>query len=89
MKTRLLIILLMIFSFTFAQEKDTHKGHYNTSKFKQMTDLLPQPNAYRTASGAPGRAYYQNKADYDMKIELIDSENVVAVRFDSKRDFKP
>jgi hypothetical protein len=66
----------MIFSFSFAQEEEnkSHKGHYNTSKFKQMNDLLPQPNAYRTASGAPGHAYYQNKADYDMEIELIDSD---------------
>src|SRR5690606_13823890 len=27
---------------------------------------------YRTASGAPGPAYYQNEADYKMNIELDD-----------------
>jgi len=72
MKTRFLIILLMVSTISFAQDK--HKGHYNTSKFRQITDLLPQPTAYRAASGAPGHAYFQNKADYTIKVELIDSK---------------
>ncbi len=29
---------------------------------------------YRTASGAPGEAYYQNEADYKMEI-VLDDEN--------------
>jgi len=72
MKRSLSIFLLLLTLSIQAQE--TPKGHYNTSKFRQMTDLLPPPNAYRTASGAPGKAYFQNKADYDMNIELIDSD---------------
>ena len=43
-------------------------------KFKQLQDEWPTPNTYRTASGAPGRDYWQQKADYDMKIRL-DDEN--------------
>jgi len=76
MKTRFLIILLMIFTISFAQDKqeDKHKGHYNTSKFRQITDLLPQPTVYRAASGAPGHAYFQNKADYKIKVRLTDNE---------------
>jgi hypothetical protein len=42
-------------------------------KFAQMEDLLPTPNAYRTASGAPGRNYWQQRADYDIKVELDDT----------------
>ena len=49
-------------------------GHSNTNKFKQLKEELSTPNSYRTASGAPGRDYYQQKVDYIMDIEL-DDEN--------------
>jgi len=41
-------------------------------KFEQLGTELPTPNTYRTASGAPGHQYWQQKADYDMKVELND-----------------
>ncbi|MCO4774713.1 MAG: M1 family metallopeptidase [Flavobacteriales bacterium] len=44
----------------------------NTSKFRQLGQELPTPNIYRTASGAPGHEYYQQRADYDMSITLDD-----------------
>ena len=44
----------------------------NTSKFRQLGQELPTPNVYRTASGAPGHEYYQQKADYNMSITLDD-----------------
>ena len=47
---------------------------YNHNKFKQLKEELATPNVYRTAAGAPGHEYYQQKADYDMKITL-DDEN--------------
>jgi hypothetical protein len=37
-----------------------------------MYDLLATPNMYRTASGAPGPEYYQQKADYKIDLELDD-----------------
>ncbi|MBD3638778.1 MAG: M1 family metallopeptidase [Crocinitomicaceae bacterium] len=48
--------------------------NYNNNKFKQLKEELATPNVYRTASGAPGPNYYQQQADYDMKITL-DDEN--------------
>ncbi len=47
-------------------------------KFAQMEDLLPTPTAYRTASGAPGRNYWQQRADYDIKVELDDTNQRLA-----------
>ena len=44
----------------------------NTSKFRQLGQELPTPNVYRTASGAPGHEYYQQRADYNMSITLDD-----------------
>ena len=50
---------------------------YNRNKFKQLKEELPTPNVYRSASGAPGHAYYQQKADYVMDIELDDEKQVI------------
>ena len=41
-------------------------------RFRQLHEELPTPTPYRTASGAPGHAYYQQRADYDMTIRLDD-----------------
>jgi len=53
-------------------EQTRELGHTNENKFKQMYDEFATPNMYRTASGAPGSAYYQQQADYKMDIELDD-----------------
>jgi len=39
-------------------------------KFRQLEELLPTPNSYRTASGAPGHAYWQQRADYVIRARL-------------------
>ncbi|MFV5702260.1 M1 family metallopeptidase [Flavobacterium sp. XS2P12] len=72
------ITLLFIFPvILFAQEKPTtltqkQSGKLDTNKFSQMYDLLATPNMFRTASGAPGPAYYQQQADYKIDVELDD-----------------
>ncbi|HZS09673.1 MAG TPA: M1 family metallopeptidase [Blastocatellia bacterium] len=42
-------------------------------KFRQLEEILPTPNDYRSASGAPGHRYWQQKADYDIDVELDDA----------------
>jgi hypothetical protein len=54
------------------EDKKPVQGHYNENKFRQMYDEMATPNMFRTASGAPGPAYYQQKADYKMDLELDD-----------------
>lgn len=59
----------------FAQEQEQPErkpGHTNQNKFKQLYDEFSTPNMFRTGSGAPGPAYYQQQADYKMDIELDD-----------------
>ncbi|MEL7471742.1 MAG: M1 family metallopeptidase [Planctomycetota bacterium] len=46
-------------------------------KFRQLDELLPTPNDYRTASGAPGHEYWQQRADYDIDVELNDETRIV------------
>ena len=40
------------------------------AKFRQLRTELPTPNVYRNAAGAPGPQYWQQRADYKMKIRL-------------------
>jgi hypothetical protein len=70
-------LLFILPTILLAQEKVVtpgvkQMGKYDTNKFSQMYDLLATPNMFRTASGAPGPAYYQQQADYKIDIELDD-----------------
>ncbi len=58
--------------FHFAQNPNL-----NYNKFKQLKEEMATPNVYRTASGAPGHAYYQNEADYVMSITLNDQQQKI------------
>ncbi|WP_191860472.1 M1 family metallopeptidase [Hanstruepera ponticola] len=78
MKTFKYLILSALFISVgaFAQEDEQKPerkpGHTNNNKFKQLYDEFSTPNMFRTASGAPGPAYYQQQADYKMDLELND-----------------
>ena len=47
---------------------------YKEDPFKQLQELLPSPNDNRLASGAPGPGYWQQKADYHIKVTLDDEK---------------
>ncbi len=78
LKLPLILCAFFIATAAFAQDngqqqRDTsEQGHTNLNKFRQLTEEFPTPNQYRTASGAPGPAYYQNRADYKIEVELND-----------------
>ena len=72
-KTRRLVLgILILTGAAFGQSTKTKQGHTNQNKFKQLKELLPTPNLQRTASGAPGIKYTQQKVDYTMGIILDD-----------------
>jgi hypothetical protein len=74
-KYTLLALSALVFATAAAQESSTttrQPGHENTNKFRQMYQEFATPNTYRSASGAPGPDYYQQQADYKMKITLDD-----------------
>ena len=52
-------------------------GTYGQKKFAQIEELLPTPNEYRNAAGAPGYNYYQQQADYKMSISIDDERQVL------------
>jgi len=50
----------------------------NQNKFRQLYTELPTPNVYRTASGAPGHKYWQQKADYQIEVELNEDDHTLS-----------
>ncbi|MFT4600474.1 MAG: hypothetical protein ACI857_000648 [Arenicella sp.] len=70
-KTLLMLACTFVAGMVIAQE------NYNHNKFKQLKEELATPNVYRTAAGAPGPNYYQQKADYVMNIVLDDAKQTI------------
>ncbi len=67
-------LMLTLFSSVFisqAQSKTNENSAYK-DKFRQLEEILPTPNVYRTASGAPGYKYWQQQVNYTMDIAIDD-----------------
>ncbi len=63
-----ILVTLLTVCFAFGQSKSNP-----SDKFKQLEENLPTPNDYRTASGAPGNRYWQQRADYVIDVEIDDA----------------
>src|SRR5690606_25213915 len=73
---RLTIAGLCLLAFSaLGQEAGRWEG-----KFEQLGPLLPTPNEYRTGSGTPGPAYWQQQADYEIEVELNDDNQTITGR---------
>src|SRR6201985_427603 len=57
-------------SVAIAQDIQNNPGSNHGNKFEQLGGILSTPNEQRTASGAPGTKYWQQRADYNIKAEL-------------------
>ena len=69
-------LLLSSCSVLIAQDIRNNPSSNHGNKFEQLGTILPTPNEYRTASGAPGPKYWQQRADYDIKATL-DEKNLL------------
>ncbi|RZL31286.1 MAG: M1 family peptidase, partial [Pedobacter sp.] len=69
-------LLLFSGSLAFAQNIQNNPGSNHGNKFEQLGTILPTPNEQRTASGAPGVKYWQQRADYNIKCTL-DEKNLL------------
>ncbi len=43
-------------------------------KFRQLEEILPTPNTYRSAAGEPGPEYWQQRCDYVIDVQLDDAQ---------------
>ena len=68
------VAICSISLISFGQNTIKNSTPYSADKFKQLKEELPGPNQFRSASGAPGSEYYQQQADYVIKV-VLDDEN--------------
>src|ERR1700712_3320312 len=69
-KILLLSFLISLIIPAIAQDIKNNPGSNHANRFEQLGTILPSPNEYRTASGAPGPKYWQQRCDYDIKANL-------------------
>lgn len=65
-------MIILTYGSLFAQSTSNHGN-----KFESLGTMLPTANEYRTASGAPGVKYWQQRADYNIKCELDESKRLL------------
>ena len=67
--------IIAVFTLIFASVSYGQTVEQLNDKFRQLSDeVLPTPNVYRTASGAPGHKYWQQQADYNIDVTLDDEK---------------
>ncbi|MEC9092357.1 MAG: M1 family aminopeptidase [Planctomycetota bacterium] len=66
------LVLVFCFLVTVSVAQQNIEKFSQEDKFRQLEEILPTANAYRTASGAPGAKYWQQRANYDISVELDD-----------------
>ncbi len=67
--TRVVFLAVLVLGVALGGEREDRPD-----KFRQLDEILPTPNIYRTASGAPGHAYWQQRADYVIDVEIDDDK---------------
>jgi hypothetical protein len=67
----------LTFALTLALSTGAHAADKFDDKFRQLDELLPTPSTTRSASGAPGRAYWQQRADYTLRATLDEAKRAV------------
>lgn len=60
-----------------AQNIRNNPNSNHGNKFEQLGTILQDANTYRTASGAPGHEYWQQRADYDIYAELDEKNRIL------------
>lgn len=73
MRHLLFVLLLLTPIFTINAQSKPWQG-----KFEPIDNMIAPPNSYRTASGAPGNAYWQQRADYKIKAILDEKNNTLS-----------
>ncbi len=73
MKLSISIVLTLVLSLNFYAQDQPWRG-----KFEPIDNMIDQPNSFRSASGAPGKAYWQQRADYKIKVLLNEKTNTIS-----------
>lgn len=73
MRSFIFLLCALFFFSTISAQNQPWQG-----KFEPIDHMIAPPNTYRSASGAPGKAYWQQRADYKIKAVLNESSNTLS-----------
>ena len=76
----LCLICLVETSHCTTAQSVVNRKYGQSDKFRQLSEVLPTPGSVRTASGAPGHGYWQQKVDYDIDVKLDDQHQRITGR---------
>lgn len=74
MRTAFLLLVFCCATAAFSQNIRNNPASNHGNKFEQLGTILPDANNYRTGSGAPGHAYWQQRADYQIDARLDEKD---------------
>ena len=69
-KSATLLLAFIAINSSFSQNIQNNPKSNHGNKFEQLGTILPDANNFRSASGAPGSQYWQQKADYNIDAFL-------------------
>lgn len=75
---KLSIVYLLALCFAANAQQPEPAQQKWQGKFEQLDQMLPTPNTYRSSSGTPGPAYWQQRADYVISAELNDDNQSIS-----------
>jgi len=73
-KFYLAISFIFLIHAAVQAQYDNNPGSNHGNKFEQLGTMISDPNMYRSASGAPGPKYWQQRADYEINATLNDDK---------------
>ena len=79
MRSQILTVAVTLLTATTVSAdaiRQTKSDHYDA--FRQLDVDLPTPNVYRTASGAPGTQYWQQRADHQIRVTLNEGNQSIS-----------
>ena len=72
MKRIVTIVFLIFLTFNSYSQNQPWQG-----KFEPIDNMINQPNSFRAASGAPGKDYWQQRANYIIDVVLDEKNNTI------------
>ena len=64
------VLLPVLLAVPLASAQEAAGKREQPDVFRQLEERLPTPNDQRSGSGAPGHAYWQQRADYSIQVAL-------------------
>ena len=70
------LLVVLLFNAAYGQPFP-NKKYGQEDKFRQLEEILPTPNGYRSGAGEPGPDYWQQKIDYNIDVTLNDADQTI------------